>query len=136
MDRDDRRVIDRLEEFLPFLRVVEEMEPSVGESLSRKSDDPEVDFTIRGVRYPDQVHELSRVLRESDWMHPDYLETDVSGYREHPERIAHASLPTLQRLLTAFERGERINPGFRAGVLDRGFVRRIVERLVELREMG
>ena len=136
MDRDDRRVIDRLEAFLPFLRVVEEMEPSVGESVSRESDDPDVDFTIRGVRYPDPVHELSQVLHESDWMQRDYLEADIRRYRASPERLDEASLLTLKRLLTAYERGERFNPGSQAGALDSGFVRRVVERLVELRERG
>jgi hypothetical protein len=134
MTSEDRNVVDELEGFRSFLEVVEEAEESVGEWISRRSDDPSVDLTIGGVRYPDSVHAFSRVLREAGWMQPDYMEVNIARYRDNPALVAEASLPTLKRLLTATERGERFNPGYRAGAYDDGFVLRIVDRLVELRD--
>ena len=134
MTSDDQQVIDRLEAYLPFLRIVEEADVSVAERISHQSDDPSVTITIGGFSYPDEVHEMSRILHEADWMQKDYLQVDVPRYRDDPERVAAASLLTLKRLLTAYERGERFQPGYRAGALDGGFIRRIVERLVDLRE--
>jgi hypothetical protein len=62
------------------------------------------------------------------------MEVDIARYRDNPALVAEASLPTLKRLLTATERGERFNPGYRARAYDDGFVLRIVDRLVELRD--
>ncbi len=88
------------------------------------------------VHYSSDVTQLLNSLHDSGFAHVfDWTAwQDVAGqYLSHPELLRSADIVTLQKLLILHIRKERFFEGHFGTMVDSGHIRRILERLKELR---
>jgi hypothetical protein len=92
------------------------------------------------VHYSSGVTQLMNALHDSgsvlvfDWT---AWQDEAGQYVSHPELLGSADIATLQKLLTLHIRKERFFQGHFGAMIDSGHIKRILERLKELRaQMG
>lgn len=61
-----------------------------------------------------------------------YSPEQARALLEQPDGIETASLEQLRALLTFFVRGERFSDGHWGGMIERGYIRRILDRLARI----
>lgn len=84
--------------------------------------------------YEETVIEFVRAAGKGCWTDFDYVSKDVSALVDASEdRIKTADLETAKSILTWCIRGERFCEGHWGVVIGSGIVRRVLERLLELR---
>jgi hypothetical protein len=83
--------------------------------------------------YDELVRQFFRSAAKECWLDFNYKPEEAGRLlHEHPERIATLSLPELRSVLTYCVRFERFSDGHWGEMIERGHIRRILERLQEL----
>ena len=128
------REIDELLAFLPQL-TVEGLSPirewRGGEKL------PDGAITFPWPAYEGVVREFFEVAGQDCWMDFDYVPQEAGRILEGRARVRRASLPEIKTMLTYCVRGERFGEGHWGAMIREGHVRRLLERLEEIRaELG
>ena len=82
--------------------------------------------------YEEVVGEFMNCLRRDCWLDYGYVPRECEKLIESEEAIGQASLPQLRAMLTYVLRGERFSDGWWGHMIEKGYVRRILERLAEL----
>jgi hypothetical protein len=85
-------------------------------------------------RYDPVVEEFYRSFGGGDWI--DYEHDPEHAYEmlKDEERIKIASLDQIKTMLTFCLRGERFSDGHWAEMIEKGYIRRLLERLNEIAE--
>ena len=92
------------------------------------------DGEIIAFPYPEYevvVDEFMNCLRRDCWLDYAYDPEEVQKLIEN-EAIGQATLPQIRSMLTYVLRGERFSDGWWGHMIEKGYVRRILERLAEL----
>ncbi len=122
--------IERLVSFLPRL-------PAAGFIFIENNKSPDGSGRHPGLlRYPDYapiVQELYDAASAECWHDYEYDPGEVGSWLTESGFIEAADLSEIRTLLTYCVRGERFCDGFWGGTIEDGHIRRILERLVELR---
>jgi hypothetical protein len=128
-----RREIDELLAFLPRLtadRLVPVREWGGGEK------DAEGAYVMPWPRYEAVVTELFEVTGQDCWTDFDYVPQEAGRMLEDPALVRRASIDEIKRMLTYGVRGERFSEGHWGAMIEQGHVRRLLERLAEIRDAG
>lgn len=122
--------IDRLTSFLPVLYPggVSIVERWYG---AREPEDEFRDLPQPGLG--DVVCQFFRVAHAKCWRDYGYSAEEAWAKLEQPGFIETADLRQIRAILTCCERGERVCSGFWDDVIEDGHIRRILERLLQLR---
>jgi len=83
--------------------------------------------------YDEAVTDFYRLAAAECWMDYEYVPEDARKLLENEEAIKSASLDEIKTVLTYCVRGERFCDGHWESMIENGNVRRILERLIELR---
>ena len=122
--------IDRLVSFLPRL-------PAAGSIFMENEEGAEGTGRRPSLlRYPDYapvVKELYDAASAECWHDYEYDPGEVGPQLTKSGFVEAADLRQIRTLLTYCVRGERFCDGFWGGTIEDGHIRRILERLVELR---
>jgi hypothetical protein len=121
--------IDRLTAFLPKLYAegfspVQEWEG--GERLEDGS------LTFPYPRYHPLVEEFFAAVRGS-WIDFAYDPEQAYEMLKDEQAVRSASLPQIKSMLTYCVRGERFSDGHWATMIEKGYIRWLLERLIEIR---
>ena len=84
-------------------------------------------------RYEAVVTELFEAAGQDPWMDFDYVSVEAGRMLEDPALVRRASLDQVKTMLTYCVRGERFCDGHWAAMIEGGQVRRLLERLKEIR---
>ena len=98
---------------------------------------PDGAITFPWPEYEDVVKAFFEVAGQDCWMDFDYDPIEAGRMLEEHPRVRRASLPELKTMLTYCVRGERFGEGHWGAMIREGHVRRLLERLEEIRaELG
>lgn len=84
--------------------------------------------------YHEDVIEFFRLVSTDSWLDYQYDPQDAERVLENEKSVAPASLDEIKTLLTYCVRGEHFSDGHWGEMIELGFIRRILERLIELRK--
>jgi len=82
--------------------------------------------------YDKLVEEFIRTASRECWLDYGYRPEDAYQMLKNDEVIKSADLAGIKTMLTFIVRGERFGDGHWGEMIERGYVRRLLERLVEL----
>ncbi|GAB4264373.1 MAG: hypothetical protein Kow0080_03350 [Candidatus Promineifilaceae bacterium] len=85
-------------------------------------------------QYPDDVVAFFRWAKDGVWIDPGYDPKIASELIQDDAYIAQATVEELRPLITFCVRGERLQEGHWANMLEQGRVQAILRRLKEIRE--
>ena len=85
-------------------------------------------FTLPYPRYDPLVEEFFRAV-SSRWLDYEYDPERAYQMLKDEGRVESASLPEIKAMLTFCVRGERFSDGHWGEMIEKGYVRRILERL-------
>jgi len=88
------------------------------------------------VPYPNYnpiVEEFFRLVSGEGWLDHDYNPEQAFQMLKDQNGIKTASLPQIKTMLTFCVRGERFSDGHWAQMIEEGYIRRLLERLNEIR---
>jgi len=124
------QAIETLTAFLPRLSA-EDFSPVVGWSGGEKLKDGS--FTLPYPTYHSFVNEFFGHVASDGWL--DYEYNPEQGYRMLKDEnvIKGASLSQIKTMLTFCVRGERFSDGHWGEMIEKGYIRRLLERLNELK---
>ena len=124
--------IQELVAFLPKL-YADGFEPVAGYTKGGKDKDGVI--TLSHPIYGALVDEFVEfIYAQNCWVDYNYLATTEKLDLNDPLTIANATTPKIQALITFFLRGERFCDGFWGGMIETGYVRRLLERLSEMEQ--
>ncbi len=83
--------------------------------------------------YEDVVKEFFEVAGQDCWMDFDYVPEEAGRMLEDRALVGRASLDEIKTMLTYCVRGERFCDGHWGEMIEQGHVRRLLERLEEIR---
>jgi hypothetical protein len=86
--------------------------------------------------YDPVVEALFEAAGQDCWMDFEYVPHEAGRMLEDPALVRRASLDEVRTMLTYCVRGERFSEGHWAAMIAGGHVRRLLERLKEIREAG
>lgn len=118
--------VDELVAFLPQLDVegfVAIKSWGGGEKL------PDGSVTVLWPVYDEVVRQFFRTASKECWSDFNYVAHDVPAMLQREGFIENADLEQLKTLLTFCVRGERFCDGHSGGMIERGYMRRILQRL-------
>lgn len=122
--------IDELVSFLPRLSE-EGFQPVTNwRGGNRGSDDAR---TLPWPEYQAIVTEFFRIAAKECWSDYDYRPDDAGRLLMDDETVRAADLEQIRTMLTFCARGERFSDGHWAAMIEGGHVRRLLERLAEIR---
>ena len=122
--------IDELVSFLPRLSE-EGFQPVTNwRGGNRGSDDAR---TLPWPQYQAIVTEFFRIAAKECWSDYEYRPDDAGRLLMDEETVRSASLEQIKTMLTFCVRGERFSDGHWAAMIEGGHIRRLLERLAELR---
>ena len=127
------REIDELVAFLPRL-AAEGFAPIRGWGGGEKQADGA--YVMPWPRYEKVVKELFEAAGQECWSDCDYDIEQAGHMLEDEQRVRRASLGEIKTMLTFCVRGERFCDGHWAAMIEGGQVRRLLERLKEIRDAG
>ena len=84
-------------------------------------------------RYDPIVTRLFEAAGQDCWMDFDYVPQEAGRMLEDPALVRLASMDEIKTMLTYCVRGERFSEGHWAAMIEGGHVRRLLERLKEIR---
>lgn len=84
--------------------------------------------------YPELVFKFYRLLMQPQWQDHEYEPRQVWEMMQDEEAIAQADLAEVISMLTFCQRGERFSDGHWGKMLERGYIRAILNRLEGLRQ--
>jgi len=85
-------------------------------------------------RYHPDVTDFIKVAGKPVWCDYDYIPSKAYSMLADPEQVAKANLLQVKTMLTYIVRGERFGDGHWALMIEHGYLRRLLERLAEIRE--
>jgi len=85
-------------------------------------------FTLPYPEYDPLVEEFFR-LGGGSWLEHEYDPEQAYGMLKDEDRVKIASLSEIKAMLTFCVRGERFSDGHWAEMIERGYIRRLLERL-------
>jgi hypothetical protein len=83
--------------------------------------------------YDEVVKEFFEAAEQDCWMDFDYLPDQAGQLLLSEDGVRNATLDQIKTMLTYCARGERFGEGHWAAMIEGGHVRRLLERLAELR---
>ncbi len=83
--------------------------------------------------YEEVVKEFFDEASKECWNDADYVPVEAGRMLDDEPRVRRASLDEIKTMLTYCVRGERFSEGHWAAMIEGGHVRRLLERLAELR---
>lgn len=86
-----------------------------------------------GPMYHETMLDLIGVLSKEVWNDYGYEPRAAWQMLQDPEQVASASFEQVKSMLTYFVRGERFSDGHWADMIEKGHVRRLLERVAQLR---
>jgi hypothetical protein len=125
-----RREIDELIAFLPRL-TADGFSPVREWSGGEKQADGA--YVMPWPVYDKVVKELFEAAGQDCWMDFDYVPEEAGRMLEDRALVRQASLAQVRTMLTYCVRGERFCDGHWGAMIEQGHVRRLLERLAELR---
>lgn len=125
------RQIDELLEFLPRL-AADQCAPVQEWGGGEK--DAKGAYVMPWPRYESVVTEMFEAAGQDCWMDFDYVPQEAGRMLEDPAVVRRASLDQIRTMLTYCVRGERFCDGHWAAMIEQGHVRRLLERLKDIRE--
>ena len=131
--RPTSREIDELVAFLPKLYAADFV-PIRRWAGGEKQ--PDGSITMPWPEYRDAVKKFFRAAGATRWNDPDYSPAVAGELLRDETAVANADLDTIKTLLTFCVRGERFCDGHWGAMIEEGHVRRLLERLVQLRAEG
>ncbi|GAB7016071.1 DUF6508 domain-containing protein [Methanogenium cariaci] len=84
------------------------------------------------------VNEFVRMLYDNNWLINTRWQgwtDEVTGYFEKPARLCAAETETIRRILTVHVRIDRLMPGEIAGIIKKGYMLSVVNRIAEIYEV-
>lgn len=84
--------------------------------------------------YHEAVIKFFRLVSTNSWLDYQYIPQDAWRVLRNEKAVASASLEEIKTMLTYCVRGERFCDGHWAFMIEDGYVRQILERLIELRQ--
>lgn len=83
--------------------------------------------------YHPLVEEFFRKVSES-WLDYEYDPGQAYAMLRDEDAVRQASLPQIKTMLTFCVRGERFSDGHWAAMIEKGYIRRLLERLHEIKK--
>jgi hypothetical protein len=121
--------IEELTAFLPRL-YAEGFSPVLrwdgGEKLKDGS------FTLSYPNYDPLVEEFFNAVRGA-WIDYEYKPEQAYQMLKDERAVKAASLPEIKNMLTFCVRGERFSDGHWGAMIEKGYIRRLLERLIEIK---
>jgi hypothetical protein len=90
-------------------------------------------FTIPYPNYNPAVEEFIRAVSSGGWLDHQYDPEQAYQMLKDKNAVKTASLEQIRSMLTFCVRGERFSDGHWDEMIEKGYVRRLLERLVELK---
>ena len=122
--------IAALTAFLPRL-YAEGFSPVLSWSGGEKRTDGS--FTLAYPNYNPVVEEFYRQVSSGGWLDYGYDPEQAYGMLRDEDLIKAASLSQIKTMLTFCVRGERFSDGHWAEMIEKGYIRRLLERLNEIK---
>jgi hypothetical protein len=122
--------IEELTAYLPRL-YAEGFSPILSWSGGEKLKDGSI--TLPYPNYNSVVEEFFRLVSSGDWLDYEYNPEQAHQMLRDEEAVKTASLAQIKTMLTFCVRGERFSDGHWADMIERGYIRRILERLNEIK---
>jgi hypothetical protein len=122
--------IDELTAFLPKL-YAEGFLPIVSWEGGEKQKDGS--FTMPYPVYNSVTEEFFRLAASEYWLDYEYSPEQAYQMLRDDNLIKTASLSQIKTMLTFCVRGERFSDGHRSTMIEEGYIRRLLERLDEIR---
>ena len=121
--------IEALTAFLPRL-YAEGFQPTTSWSAFEKGSDGA--YRLPYPSYDPLVTEFFGMLGGEGWIDHGYDPAEAWGMLQEEARVGAATLPEIRSMLTFCVRGERFSDGHWAEMIEKGHVRRLLERLREI----
>lgn len=122
--------IEALTAFLPHL-YAEGFSPIESWSGGEKRKDGS--FTVPYPNYNPLVEEFFRAVSSGGWLDYEYDPEKAYQMLRDEKLIKNASLSQIQTMLTFCVRGERFSDGHWGEMIEKGYIRRLLERLNEIK---
>jgi Family of unknown function (DUF6508) len=122
--------IEELTAFLPRL-YAEGFSPVLKWEGGEKQKDGSITFPYPA--YDSLVEAFFRVLGKECWLDYNYSPEGASSMIRDENLIKIASLPQVKTMLTFCVRGERFSDGHWEEMIQQGYIRRLLERLNEIK---
>ena len=122
--------IEALTIFLPRL-YTEGFSPIESWSGGEKQKDGS--FTIPYPNYNPVVEEFYRAVSSGGWLDPEYNPEQAYRMLKDESLVKTASLAQIKTMLTFCVRGERFSDGHWGEMIEKGYIRRLLERLEEIK---
>jgi Family of unknown function (DUF6508) len=90
-------------------------------------------FTLPYPKYNRVVEEFFHIVASEGWIDYDYDPEQASEMLKDEDRVKTASLSQIKTMLTFCLRGERFSDGHWAQMIEEGYIRRLLERLNEIK---
>ena len=90
-------------------------------------------FTMPYPNYNPVVEEFFRLVSSEGWLDYQYNPEQAYEMLKDEKLIKTASLPQIKTMLTFCVRGERFSDGHWAQMIEEGYIRRLLERLDEIK---
>ncbi len=91
-------------------------------------------FTMPYPDYDPLVEEFYRTISTGGWLDTGYNPDQAYQMIQNEDLIKNASLPQVRAMLTFCVRGERFSDGHWAEMIEKGYIRRLLERLDKIAE--
>jgi len=124
-----RQEIETLTSFLPRL-YAEGFSPVRNWNGGKQKDGS---FTLPYPDYDPTVEEFFRVVSGAGWLDYDYNPEQAYQIIKDEDLIWTSSLSQIRSMLTFCVRGERFSDGHWAEMIEKGYIRQILERLNEIK---
>ena len=122
--------IEALTSFLPRL-YAEGFSPIASWSGGEKQSDGS--YTVSYPNYSPVVEDFFRLVSSGGWLDVGYSPEQAHQMLQDENRVKTASLDQIRTMLTYCVRGERFSEGHRGEMIDKGHIRRLLERLEVIR---
>ena len=122
--------IDKLTSFLPRLYSEEFLPVQSWEGGEKRKDGS---FTLPYPNYHPLVEEFFRQVSGGGWLDYEYNPEQAYQMLKDVNVIKTASLDQIMTMLTFCVRGERFSDGHWAQMIEEGYIRRLLERLNEIK---
>ena len=89
-------------------------------------------FTLPYPKYDPLVEEFFSHVSSDGWLDYEYDPDQAYKMLHDEQAVKDASIQQIQSMLTFCVRGERFSDGHWGHVIEKGYIRRLLERLIEL----
>jgi hypothetical protein len=93
-------------------------------------------LTLPYPNYDSVVEEFYRLVSSGGWLDYEYDPEQAYQMLKDENLIKTASLSQIRTMLTFCVRGERFSDGHWADMIEKGYIRRLLERLNEIKSEG